>query len=354
MNRPAVLVTVVTALVVGSVAVVTPVSDPAPVPPPPARLGTLPPTPRAPASPSRPPPAHTPYDTGIDAAARRGLDVWIEVDMAASWVAGPKRWRQTLDYVGGMARRPGVVGIKIADELGYQDRLGSVDGVVRFLRAARADLAEVAPGKKILVDFYVSDAGCLPGTASTWARDCAAEFRRRHPRCTLEAVDRYLRTGAVDVVSYAPEILSDGEYDGGTVDPERAMRAAWQEARRRGWDRLVTLNGRLGAAFPGTYPYGRRHADETLRNELDVPFLMGARAVDVWTWRQHYEGKVFHLTDPGLRPNHLWRGLLDRRARGARLFTHFDPTIVDRGLDADLDVIKTVFSDIYVMPGLGW
>jgi hypothetical protein len=353
-TRPLLIIAAVVVLIGGGVAAVTAASHPDPVPSPPARLGTLAPTPVAPRRLPAPPPAKTPFDRGIDAAARRGLNVWIEVDLPAAWVAGPRRWRQTLDYVAGMARRPGVAGVKIADELGYQDRIPSADGVVAFLRAARADLARVAPGKKILVDFYVSDAGCLPGTGSRWARDCAAEFRRRHPRCTLEAVERYLRTGTVDVVDYAPEILTAEEYDGGIVDAELAMRTAWREARRRGWDRMVTLNGRLAAGFPGRYPHDRRHAERTLRTELDVPILMGAPAVDVWTWRQNYEGGVYHLTDPGLRPNHLWRGLLDRRARGARLFTHFDPTIVDQGLDADLDVIKTVFSDIYVMPGLGW
>jgi hypothetical protein len=318
-------------------------------------MGTQPATPARPPRLPAPPPAAHAYDRGIDAAARHGLRIWIEVDLPTAWLAGPHRWRQTLDYVGHMAARPGVVGIKIADELGYQDKLGGVHDVVRFLRAAHADLARVAPGKLIAADFYVSDAGCLPGDASRWARACATEFRTRLPRCTLDAVDRYIRTGALDVVNYAPEVVSDEEFAGGAIaDPAAGMRAAWQEARRRGWDRLVTLNGRLAPGFPGRYPHDRAHAERTLHSELDVPILMGARGVDVWTWRQHYEGKTFHLIDPGLRPNALWQALLDRRSRGARLFTHFDPTIVDRGLDADLEVLKTVFTDIFVMPGLGW
>lgn len=320
----------------------------------PDRLGTLPPTPLPAAPLPAPPAASGPYDVGIDAAARHGLRVWIEVDLPTAWRAGARRWRQTLAYVGGMARRPGVVGIKIADELGYRDGLRSVEEVVRFLRASRAALGRVAPGKRILADFYVSDAGCLPGSGTAWARSCAAEFRARHPRCTLDAVERYLRTGTLDVVDYAPEIITGDEYDGGTVDPEWAMRTAWQEAARRGWGRLAVLHGRLAPAFPGRYRYDRPQAERTLRAELDVPLAMGAGAVDVWTWQQHYDGAVYHLVDPGLRPNPLWRALAQRRARGARLFTHVDPTIVDRGLDADLNVIKTVFSDIFLMPGLGW
>lgn len=320
----------------------------------PARLGTLPPSPVRPRALPTPPPPRNPYEAGIDAAARHGLTVWVEVDMPAAWRAGPQRWNQTLAYVATLARRPGVAGVKIADELGYRDGLRDVAEVVRFLNAAKAALDRVAPGKRIMADFYVSDAGCLPGSTSAWTRACAREFRTRHPRCTLDAVDRYIRTGTLDVVDYAPEIITDGEYDGGTVDPDQAMRAAWREATRRGWDRTVTLYGRLAPAFPDSYPHDRRYAERTLHNELDVPFAMGARAVDVWTWQQHYDGRIHHLIDPGLRPNPLWRALLERRARGARLFTHVDPTIVDQGLDADLTVLKTVFSDIFVMPGLGW
>src|SRR5262245_52902998 len=76
----------------------------------PDRLGTLPPTPVPALRLPPPPPASSPYDRGIDAAARRGLRVWIEVELPTAWRAGERRWRQTLAYVAAMARRPGVVG----------------------------------------------------------------------------------------------------------------------------------------------------------------------------------------------------------------------------------------------------
>ena len=73
----------------------------------------------------------------------------------------------------------------------------------------------------------------------------------------------------------------------------------------------------------------------------------------MWTWHQHYQGQIHRLLDPGLRPNALWQGLRQRRADGAVLLTHFTPSSVEVGLDADLAALASVFTDVFVAAGTG-
>jgi len=86
---------------------------------------------------------------------------------------------------------------------------------------------------------------------------------------------------------------------------------------------------------------------------VDLPLTGGARAVDIWTWRQRYDGATVGLMDQGLRPNALWRALLQRRSRGADLLTHFSPSQLQRSLDADLTTVATVFSGVFIAAGTG-
>jgi hypothetical protein len=49
----------------------------------------------------------------------------------------------------------------------------------------------------------------------------------------------------------------------------------------------------------------------------------------------------------------LWTGLLARRAAGDTLFTHFSPHSVEIGLDADLAMMASVFTAVFVAAGTG-
>src|SRR6185437_1596325 len=72
-------------------------------------------------------PPHTPYAQAVDAAHRNGLRIWIESDLVKRWRAGPESFTSAIASITELARRPGVVGVKIADELGYHDGLDSPD-----------------------------------------------------------------------------------------------------------------------------------------------------------------------------------------------------------------------------------
>lgn len=302
-----------------------------------------------------PGPPLTPYQETVDAAARRGLQVWLETDLAKFWLQGRSQFDTAVKGLGALAVRPGVVGIKVADELGYKDGFDRSPTRVRaFLRDAARALARHAPRRRILVDFVVPELGCVPNVpvAAGPAAQCRAEARARFPALTLEAMDGYLASGHLDVVDLSTGMLEDSVYRSWKLDQVQAQRAAWREVARRGWPASVVLHARKALAHPGAYPDGAAAAARDLNVFVDVPRQLGAVGVDVWTWRQTYQGQVVRLMDPGLQPNPLWNGL---RARGqdALLFTHFTPSSVERGLHEDMEVLSEVFSGVFVAAGLG-
>jgi hypothetical protein len=295
----------------------------------------------------------TAYEETVDAANRHGLRVWIESDLVKRWEAGRDSFNEAVVMIAALARRPGVIGIKIADELGYHDELTSVQKVKAFLADSAAALRRAAPGKLLLADIIAPELGCLPGYEPPlrWATICSAQMRGQYPQLALDEVDSYLKSRSLDVVNLSTGLLPDKTYAGWGIDQDTAQRNAWQEVHRRGWDQFVRLQARKALAHPGTYT--ETNAEATLATFIDIPRASGAVAVDVWTWRQLYKGQVYRLMDPGMHRNALWDGLAKRRASGAALFTHLSPQSLEVGLDADLGVLAAVFTDLFVAAGTG-
>ena len=108
------------------------------------------------------------------------------------WLGGPSAFDGAIARLGQLAKVPGTVGFKISDEIGYGDGLTSTAQATDFLRQARSRLAEVAPGKKILVDAVVPELGCLPWRGAN-QESCAQRVRSKYPAATATAVESYLR-----------------------------------------------------------------------------------------------------------------------------------------------------------------
>src|SRR5260370_33084183 len=70
------------------------------------------------------PPGVTRYQQAVDGAASRGVKVWLEADLAKRWLAGSDQFHQGVAALCQVASRPRVVGVTVADELGYHSRLG--------------------------------------------------------------------------------------------------------------------------------------------------------------------------------------------------------------------------------------
>jgi hypothetical protein len=310
---------------------------------------------------TRPVPAASPlaplavYQDAVNVAVRDHLRVWIEADMVKRWQQGKVSFRAAVSRVATLARLPGVVGIKIADELGYNDGMNSAHEIRQFLSDTATALHAAAPHKMILVDMVVPELGCLPGhqppVASALA--CAAAAQARFPELALPAVTSYLRMHAIDVLDLSTGLLSDSTYASWGTTSDAAQVAAWQQVSRLGWPSLVRLQARKALAHPGRYDSTSSQAAEDIRLFVDIPLAYGARAVDIWTWHQEYDGAMYQLMNPGMRPNALWDQLEQQRHAGHVLFTHMSPHSVESGLDRDLATIATVFADIFLPAGTG-
>ncbi len=306
----------------------------------------------------KPPGKASKYQAAVDAAAQHGLQVWLEADLAKRWLEGRPRFDEGVQRLAALAARPGVVGIKIADELAYGDGFDNDPAkVAAFLDDAAAALHTAAPGRKLLADVLVPELGCAPGATGARARvagaACRAEARRRYPALTVERVDGYLAPGDLDAVNLSTGLLDEQTYRGWGISRDVAQRLAWAEAKRRGWPAKVRLQYRKALAFPGRYPGGPATAAADLRTFVDLPRREGAPAVDIWTWRQTYKGEVVRLMDPGNAGNPLWDGLRRRKAEGVALFTHFTPSSTERGLAGDMDELAQVFTGVYTAAGIG-
>jgi hypothetical protein len=295
------------------------------------------------------------YADAVDAAHRQGLAVWLEADLVTRWLQGPESLAAGVDRVAELATRPGVVGVKIADELGETDGLDSRQQVLAFLEDASHALRAALPAAtQLLVDVVVPELGCMPGEPSLAIenKECAADVRARWPGATLDVVDAVVRSGLLDAVDVSTGLRDPAQYEAWGTTREEAQRAAWKEIARRGWADHAFVAARKAMAFPA--PFGTPvEAAAAVPTFVDLPVAGGARAVDIWTWRQQYDGATVGLMEQGLQRNALWDALLRRRARGVQLFTHFTPSQLQRGLDADLAAIATVFSGVFVAAGTG-
>jgi hypothetical protein len=185
------------------------------------------------------------------------------------------------------------------------------------------------------------------------AAACLSQAQADYPQLGLSQVDGYLRLHAIDVLDLSTSLLSPGTYSSWGTSIDAAQQAAWREAVRRGWPRLVLLQSRKALAHPGSDRSTPAQTQADLHTFIDIPLASGAHAVDVWTWHQEYDGAMYSLMNPGMRPNALWAGLLQRRRAHDVLFTHMSPHSLESGRRPDRAQIATVFTAIFLPAGTG-
>jgi hypothetical protein len=295
------------------------------------------------------------YQTAVQVAVADHLRVWIETDLVKRWEEGPTWFRAAIDRVAALANQSGVVGIKIADELGYNDGMNSASKISQFLSETAHALHAAAPRKLILIDMVVPQLGCLPGqqSAGSPAAKCARREQAAYPQLALPAVDGYLHMHVIDVLDLSTYLLSDSTYKAWGTTADGAQTAAWQEVVRRGWSGLVRLQSRHAFAHPGPYPGTPAQAAAAIHLYVDIPLAYGSRAVDIWTWKQEYSGQMYTLMNPGMQPNALWDQLERLRQADDVLYTHFSPNSVESGVQTDLATIATVFTNVFLPAGTG-
>jgi len=279
------------------------------------------------------------------------------VDLVKAWLQGGTRYADAVSIAVKLASRPGVVGIKIADELGYHPGIDTPERAQEFLGQVSRDIRSRLPGTKILIDMIVPQLGCL-----AWVVAPASELERRacaiaqgiaHPAAAMSAVDGYLRSRTVDVLDLSAGLRDTAQYDRWKTTSDEAMRAIWTEAIHRQWGTLVALQARKAMAHAGSYEGGTAKAEQDLRTYVDIPLANGAQAVDIWTWSQPYKGTTYRLFDPALRTNSLIAGLARRRAAGDHLFTHMTPSSLEVDAGTDVPAATAIFTGVFVAAGAG-
>lgn len=295
------------------------------------------------------------YQKAVELALADHLNVWIEADLVKRWEEGPQSFGAAVHRVAVLAGRRGVAGIKIADELGYRDGMDSAAMIRKFLSDAATALHAAAPGKPLLVDMLVPELGCLPGhqPPGSGPADCASQQLARFPQLSLPNVDSYLRMRVINVLDLSSDLQSASTYAAWGVSAATAETDAWQEAGRRGWPALVHLQARKALAHPGSFTGTSSDVAAELHVFVQIPLRSGAGAVDIWAWHQEFDGQMYQLMNPGMRPNPLWLGLQQLRRDGDVLFTHMSPNSVESGVSADLAEIATVFSSVFLPAGTG-
>jgi hypothetical protein len=284
----------------------------------------------------------------------RHVRVWWETDLVARWLEGPTAFDTAVARLGRLAQVPGTVGFKVADELGYGDGLRSPDDAARFLTDAHRALARVAPGKRLLVDAIVPELGCLPWRSD--AQSCVDAARRDYPAATVDAMTRYLRSGALDNLDLSTGLLDASFYASRGLTVRQAQQEAWAHVVSWGWGRFTTLQARKALAAAGGYQGSAANADDDTAVYVDVPVASGAKAVDIWTWRQSYDGQTVSLLNAGLADNPLWTSLVRLHGSGVHLFTHMTPSQLPTAPAAyahECDLAAAAFTDVFVAAGTG-
>jgi hypothetical protein len=286
---------------------------------------------------------------------REAVDIWFETDLVASWRAGAQTFDTTIRRLARLARVPGVTGFKVADELGYGDGLTTSDQVDRFLQAVDVALRRVAPHAQILVDAIVPELGCLPWKGQA-ERACAEQARHDYPAATIDAFDHYLGEGVIDRLDLSTGLLDDSTYEHWGMTRDDAQSEAWAHVTGLGWSKLVTLQARKALAEAGGYPDDATQAARDIRTYVSLPLSDGAKAVDIWTWRQPYDGKTVSLLPADLAPNALWVALEKSANQGAHFFTHMTPSAMatpQRDWTGECKRVAQVFSSVFVAAGTG-
>lgn len=295
------------------------------------------------------------YAALATALHRRGIAIWWETDLVARWLEGPAAFDQAIVRLGELAKVPGTVGFKISDEIGYGDGLGSMAQAADFLGQAGTRLATVAPGKQILVDAVVPELGCLPWRGAN-QEGCAQRVRHKYPAATAAAVESYLRAGLIDRLDLSTGLLDESTYASWGLNRQTAQTDAWNRIRAQGWGSLTILQARKALADADGYQGSADQAGADAATYIDVPVSAGAKAVDIWTWRQRYQGQIVGILAPDQKTNPLWTALVRRRQQGMQLITHMTPSMLptdSAGLDRECDLAAGAFTGVFVAAGTG-
>ncbi|MFI6386124.1 hypothetical protein [Nonomuraea sp. NPDC050540] len=292
-----------------------------------------------------------PVATAITAASKAGLRIWVENDLADDFRAGDAQFRAAVAKLVAAAQRPGVVGVKFADYLGFRD-FTSAAQVKQFVSEATKALRAKLPGKRLAMGVVVPELGCGQ------AEQCVADMRSRYPLVTRSRVDDYIRTSGVDRVYVASglfgksyggfKVTLDGQES--AITPAIAAQAQWMAVKALGWDAVVQIGSReYGLTHSGqSSPWDKERAQAEVDARVGNAIGLGAQTVTLWGHRISYDADHRRILDAGLAPNAVWQALIGKGMR-ERLSVLFDPGNPEVSVSADIQALAKGVSEIFVL-----
>ncbi|MGW5687220.1 hypothetical protein [Nonomuraea sp. NPDC003754] len=306
--------------------------------------------------------------TAIEAARASSLRVWVEADLNTAYGRGQAAYTTALNAVIAAAQRPGVIGVKFAESLGFRD-MASESEVRAFLTKTSAALRQALPGKRLAIGVVVPELGC--GSS----KKCIATMRAKYPLVTKRLVDRYIKTNvtieadasdekntlkdvaAVDRIQIASGLFGAayGQHQvthkgkSTPITPALAAQAQWLSVKALSWDALVQVGAR---------EYGLAHAGEesawdttTASNEIDArvgnAIGLGAQTVTLWGHKAADDSRTYRLLNAGLATNRVWQTLAERGLK-SRLSVVIDPTSTETSIEADIAAFADTISEVYI------
>ncbi|MGV9383536.1 hypothetical protein ACWDRB_47520 [Nonomuraea sp. NPDC003707] len=290
----------------------------------------------------------------ISAAKTAGLRVWVETDLADDYTAGDAQFQAALRSLIAAAKRPGVWGVKFAEDLGYNSGFASSEQVITFLARATKALRAALPGKRLAIGVVVPELGC--GSS----QPCIKAMRAKALLATKHHVDSYLKAAGVDRVEVASGRFGSDLAQYQVTDPQTnkltaitpalATQAQWLSIRALGWDTLAQIGSREhGLAHKGdNSSWNKTTATAQIDARVGTALGFGAPIVTLWGHHTVDNGQTYQLLNAGLATNGMWSVLTGLNLRG-RLAVVFDPGSVDVGVRQDVTALGQGVSEIFIL-----
>ncbi|WP_188197520.1 hypothetical protein [Nonomuraea sp. SYSU D8015] len=305
--------------------------------------------------------ADDPVGQALAAARTHNLRIWLDTDLVNAWRAGSQQLTAAASRLAMYATQPGVVGTKMAFDLGLRGGFASAEEIMRFVSETSQVLRNTLPsGRRIAIDIVIPELGCGGN------QECVSAMRQTHPLLSLANVERYVLTGHIDAVNVSTGIPTKQYTDRYKIQPSAVTNNLWSALRQRRWENkfpgLFIGAREIGLAHSGSSSTVTTVQAAKLVNELvDIPLRGGdeqgddtdrllpvtAKHIVLWTWRQSFAGQTWRLTDSGGQPNAIWEELRKRQNLIA-LSVAYNPREPETSIQDDIRAISAIASAVFV------
>ncbi|MFI6602234.1 hypothetical protein ACIBHX_38795 [Nonomuraea sp. NPDC050536] len=277
----------------------------------------------------------------VKAAASNGMRVWIDTELADDWKAG--KLDEAVKELAPLAYQDGVVGVRFATQLGYNQTFTDADELDKFVAEASAALRKTLPGKRLAAHTVMPVFGCGANDA------CKTAMTEKYPLLNPDRVGAWLAKGQLDQLA----LDSGTDYSTWKIDTATAQRNQWIQVRAHAWDAYAQIAAE-DASFAAAQPsqdaaQPSQDATKAITARIATPLQdAGASSVTLWTRWQDQQGQVHRAYGEKWGANATWDQLKKLTAVHARLATIYDPANPEADQATDLKNLSAVFGQVLI------